>query len=463
MISVIGLEIHAELLTETKIFCTCKNSFGGEANVRVCPVCAGFPGTLPLLNRKAVTLAVRAGLALGCKINNYSSFDRKNYFYPDLPKAYQITQFEHPICGEGTLKAGEKSYRITRIHLEEDAGKLIHTGGLSKADYNRCGVPLIEIVTEPDFRSGEEVQCFVEEIARRLKYAQVCDARLEQGSLRVDVNISVMPEDSDKPGTRTEIKNLNSYKFIKKAIEYESKRQTEIIRSGKEVIRETLRFDGEKTISMRSKEDACDYRYFPEPDIPPIFISDSEIAAIGKALPRLPHERISEYVNSFGLSEPDAALIAQDKAFSDLYEAAVRICPEYRETAKLMLGSLSRELNKAESGSIPVSAEMIAELVKMICSRTVSRNAANDIMSVMFASGGSPQEIAEKSGMIMESGTNALEALADRVIAENPKAVSDYKNGNKKSFGYLMGRLMGYAGKSADPQAAKDILMHKLN
>ena len=459
MVTVIGLEIHAELLTKTKIFCSCENSFGGKPNERVCPICAGFPGTMPSFNKEAAILAVKAGKALGFKINNYSAFDRKNYFYPDLPKAYQITQYEYPICTEGSVSVGKKSFGITRIHMEEDAGKLIHTESGSQADFNRCGVPLIEIVTEPDFENGDEVCSFVEEIALRLKYCGVCDARLEQGSLRVDVNISVKEENCQTLGTRTEIKNLNSYKAIKKAIAYEAARQEKILHSGGSIMRETLRFDGEKTYSMRSKESAEDYRYFPEPDIPPIFISDEEIEEI--TIPRLPGERINEYTKNHGLSDSDAKLIVQDREFSDIYEKSAEIYPDYSETTKLMLGAYSRELNKNRENKI--TAQIIAETVRLISEGKISKNSANEILSESAVTGGNPQEIAEKHGMLMQDNTQMITEAANKIIAENPKAVSDYKSGNKKSFGFLMGKLMTLAGKSANPKTAKDILSELLN
>lgn len=458
MITVVGLEIHAELLTETKIFCGCKNAFGGEENERVCPVCMGFPGSLPTLNEKAVRLAVKAGKALGCEINNYSAFDRKNYFYPDLPKAYQITQFEYPICGKGRVDMGKKSFGITRIHLEEDAGKLVHEGKLSRADYNRCGVPLVEIVTEPDFRSGEEAAAFAEEIAGRLKFCGVCDGRMEQGSLRVDVNISVMPEEASELGVRTEIKNLNSYKSIRKAIEYEARRQTEIISSGGKIVRETMRFDGEKTISMRAKESAEDYRYFPEPDIKPIFLTDEEIAEI--TIPSLPYERKAQYVSRYGLSEEDAALLVKDKSFSDMFETAA-LHSDGRELAKLMLGSYSRELNGGEEGM--VTAQMLAHLTNMITENKISKNSANELMKIIFKTGEPPFEAAQKYNMLMSERSDECELAAKAVAEENPQAVKDFLDGNKKSFGYLMGRLMEKTGKGTNPKIAKEALQRVLD
>jgi len=467
-VPVMGLEIHAELLTKSKIFCSCANQFGGEPNSRVCPICAGFPGTLPILNQEAVVLAVRAGLALNCDINSISRFDRKNYFYPDLPKAYQITQWTNPICTNGFLMIGERKIRINNIHLEEDAGKLIHDekSGISLADYNRCGIPLIEIVTEPDFREISEVLSFVEQIALCLKYADVCDARLEQGSLRVDVNKSRMPEDSESFGTRAEIKNLNSFKSIKRAIEFEIKRQTEILSGNGRVVQETRRFDeaSGSTISMRSKEEAQDYRYFCEPDIPPIFIHNEKVEKIRLAMPEMPQQRMHRYIAKFGLSEYDAGLIVSDRYFSDFYDEAVNANPDYIGIANLMLGELNRCLNESgkKSKDICFSPKQLAELAKMSAESTVSKNAAKEILSMMFESGENPREIAEKNNMLMSNDTGSLEKIIDEIIAKNQKAVEEYKNGNKKVFGFLMGQLMQCAGKSANPKSAKEIFEKKL-
>ena len=467
-IPVIGLEIHAEMLTKSKVFCTCANEFGGERNNRVCPRCSGMPGTLPILNKEAVTLATRAGIALECEINEYSAFDRKNYFYPDLPKAYQITQFEYPICTNGHVKVLDKDIRINRIHIEEDAGKLVHDDyeRISMADYNRCGVPLIEIVTEPDFRTIEEVQAFVEEIALRLKYAGVCDARLEQGSLRVDVNISIMPYGSDKFGTRAEIKNLNSVKAIGRAIEYEIQRQSEILDKGGEVVQETRRFNDNhgNTKSLRSKEEAHDYRYFPEPDIPPVSFSKEKIENIRKEMPEMPAKRFERYTKEYGLPSDDAGLIILNKAFSDFYDETVKIYDHYKAVSNIMLVELNRNLN--DSGKTVEEHEFspkdLAELVKMSEEGTISKNAAKDILKVMFETGKKPQDIAKENGLIMENNTSELEEIAERVIAENMDSVESYKAGNQKIFGFLMGQVIRYAGKSANPKLAKDILSKKL-
>lgn len=467
-IPVIGLEIHAELLTKSKVFCSCTNEFGGSQNDRVCPVCSGMPGTLPVVNKGAVELAAKAGFALGCTVNNYSAFDRKNYFYPDLPKAYQITQFQYPICTDGNVHVCGKDIRINRIHIEEDAGKLIHDDemGISMADYNRCGVPLIEIVTEPDFRSAEEVQAFVEEIARRLKYAEVCDARMEQGSLRVDVNISIMPEGATELGTRAEIKNLNSVRAIGRAIECEITRQSNILDSGGEVIQETRRFNDKtgETASLRTKEEAHDYRYFPEPDIPPVFISEERLDVIKAGMPEMPNVRFERYVKEYGLPEDDAKLIILDKDFSDFYDKTVSFYPSYKQVSNLMLVELNRCLNdsgKTASG-LKFSPEMLAELVRMSDDGLVSKNAARDILAIMFETGESAQKIAKEHNLIMSYDTEELERAVDRVIAENASGVESYRNGNEKIIGFLMGQIIRITGKGTNMNLAREILLEKI-
>lgn len=466
---VIGLEIHCELQTASKVFCACQNEFGGSENTRVCPRCSGMPGTLPLINKNAVRLAAKAGFATDGTVNNYSAFDRKNYFYPDLPKAYQITQFDHPITTGGYITVSNgKKMRIHHIHIEEDAGKLVHDDyeGISMADYNRCGVPLIEIVTEPDFRSVEEVQDFVEKIALRLKYAGVCDAKMEQGSMRVDVNISIMPEGSDVFGTRAEIKNLNSVKAIGRAIEYEIKRQAEILDAGGQVVQETRRFNDNHgdTKALRSKEEAHDYRYFPEPDIPPIWLSDEEIAEIKASMPEMPQSRFERYTKEYGLPEDDANLIISSKEFSDFYDEAVKINPDYKQISNLMLVELNRNLNDSSKtiNDVAFSPAELAKLVKMSSSGVISKNAAKDILKIMFDNGGEPEELAKENGFIMDNDASGLEDIIDCVIAENSGSVESYRNGNEKIFGFLMGQVIRLAGKGANPKLAKELLTEKL-
>lgn len=466
---VIGLEIHCEMLTDSKVFCTCQNEFGGSENTRVCPRCSGMPGTLPLLNQGAVKLAAKAGFATDCTVHNYSAFDRKNYFYPDLPKAYQITQFESPICTDGHITVvGGKNIRINRIHIEEDAGKLVHDDyeGISMADYNRCGVPLIEIVTEPDFRTIEEVQDFVEQIALRLKYADVCDARMEQGSLRVDVNISIMPEGSTEFGTRAEIKNLNSLKAIGRAIAYEIQRQAEILDNGGTVVQETRRFNDNHgdTKALRSKEEAHDYRYFPEPDIPPVQFTDEEIEEIRKSMPEMPQYRFARYTDEYGLPSDDANLIISSRAFSDFYDEAVKLNSDYKQISNMMLGELNRNLNDSQTTieEVKFSPADLAKLVKMSSDGVISKNAAKDILTIMFNNGGEPESIAKEHGFIMDNDTSGLEEIINKVIADNSDSVESYKSGNQKVFGFLMGQVVKAVGKGANPKLAKDLLMEKL-
>ena len=467
---VIGLEIHCELLTDSKVFCSCANSFGGSENTRVCPRCSGMPGTLPILNMGAVKLAAKAGFATDCTVHNYSAFDRKNYFYPDLPKAYQITQFFDPICTDGHITVSDGTdIRINRIHIEEDAGKLVHDDyeGISMADYNRCGVPLIEIVTEPDFRTIEQVQDFVQKIALRLKYAGVCDARMDQGSLRVDVNISLMPYGSDKFGTRAELKNINSIKSIGRAIEYEIKRQSEILDNGGEVVQETRRYNEnhDDTKSLRSKEEAHDYRYFPEPDIPPVLFTDEEIDKIRQSMPEMPQERFKRYTKEYGLPDEDADLIISVKEFSDFYDEAVKINSDYKRVSNMMLGEISHLLN--ESGKtisdVSFTPSDIAEVVKMISDGKISTGSAREIVSIMFESGGSPEKIAEEKGFIMDSDTDGLEDIIDQVIRDNADSLEKYRAGNQKLFSFFMGQVLRLAGKSANPKLVKDLLTKKLN
>ncbi len=466
-IPVIGLEIHAELLTESKIFCSCPNLFGGEANERVCPVCMGFPGTLPSLNKKVVELAIKAGLVTDCKINKRSTFDRKNYFYPDLPKAYQITQARIPICENGHIKLGDTKYRIERIHIEEDAGKLIHDNkkGVSYPDYNRCGVPLIEIVTKPDFSDKEEVREFVEELLCRLKFAGVCDGKLEQGSLRVDVNISLKEEGSATLGTRAEIKNLNSYKFIGKAIDYEIKRQSDILDKGEKVKRETRRFlDNGTTVAIREKEEESDYRFFPEPDIPDIVVCDEELKSIEKSLPIMPRERIKRYETEFNISRESARLIARSKDISDFYDATTSLCDDYKGIASLLLGAVMREINdtKTQIAASKLTPMNLARVVEMVNEGKISKNSANEIIRDTFLSGKESERVAEEKQLIINTDYNAIREAVKSVLDREKENVKSYKEGNQKLFGYFIGEITKLMGKGINPVTVKDILKEEL-
>lgn len=470
-IPVIGLEIHAELLTDSKVFCTCSAEFGGDQNSRCCPVCSGFPGTLPVLNQKAVEYAVKAGFAMNCSINKYSKFDRKNYFYPDLPKAYQISQLDLPLCVGGKVKIetdrGEKWIRINRIHLEEDAGKLVHDdiNATSLADYNRCGVPLIEIVTEPDLSSAEEARTFVEQVSLLLQYAGVCDCKMEQGSIRADVNISIMPPDAKEFGTRAEIKNLNSLKSITRAIEYEIKRQAELLDKGEKVVQETRRFNDNHgtTKPMRSKEDAQDYRYFPEPDIQPVNFTDEDLVAIRTSLPKLPDERLMQYTKEYGLSETDAKIIVNDVKLSDFFNDAVAVYPNYKNICNFVLTELLRRLKETESDVIPFSAEHFATLVQMIDEGKVSRNDGKTILRYMLESPAHPEEIAKANGFLVANDMGAVDDVINAVMAERPDLVEQYRAGEKKVFGFLMGQCTSRLKGVANPRDIKAALEKKLS
>ncbi|WP_069999972.1 Asp-tRNA(Asn)/Glu-tRNA(Gln) amidotransferase subunit GatB [Cellulosilyticum sp. I15G10I2] len=472
-IPVIGLEIHAQLLTNTKIFCSCEVDFGGEQNTRCCPVCTGLPGTLPVLNKQVVNYAIRGGLALNCDINRFSKIDRKNYFYPDLPKAYQISQFDLPLCIDGKVKIDvdeeEKYIRVHRIHIEEDAGKLVHDDidNTSLADYNRCGVPLIEIVSEPDIGSSEEAKAYVEKVAGLLQYAGVSLCRMEEGSLRADVNISLKTPEAAKLGTKVEIKNLNSLKSIVRAIEYEIERQTKMLNAGEEIIQETRRFNDNRgiTTSMRSKEDAHDYRYFKEPDVTPVSITDEDIETIRKELPMLIDERFMLYVKEYGLNRADAKILVATKEISDLYNEAISHYPNYKAVANFIVVELLRYVNEGEldSKNIPFKAEEFAELVKMGEEEIVNKNNAKAILKIMLEGQKSPQQIAKDEGFLMNDSTDEIEEVVNAVVGEFTKEVEGYLAGKEKLFAFLMGQCSKRLAGRANPKKIKEILEEKLN
>ncbi len=460
-ISIIGLEIHIELLTKTKLFCACENSFGGKPNSRVCPVCTGMPGSLPTLNLEAVVLAAKAGFALNSTVHNEFSFDRKNYFYPDLPKAYQISQLYKPICTGGNIG----KIRINNIHIEEDAGKLIHKNHESEIDLNRCGVPLIEIVTEPDFRTITDVEEFLSALARRLKYSGVSDCKMEQGSLRVDVNISLMRPDDEKFGERAEIKNLNSFRSIRRAIEFEIKRQSEVLDSGKPVIRETRRFDENKgiTVSMRTKEEATDYRYFPEPDIPPVFIDDDTLQYIKKSLPQMPEERLFKYVNDFNLPEADAQLLVEDKDFSDFFEGCLRELNNPRELSKLLLGEFSHRLNISgvKICDLKFSAKDFSYLTELEISGKINKAEQKEILKIMFESEKKPADIIKT--IKRDVSEDEIKAKITALAEANEKLVLEYKNGSLKCVDFFMGQIIRTFGKSVNPKTCKELIISILD
>ncbi len=468
----IGLEIHAELLTKSKVFCTCSADFGGDPNSRCCPVCSGLPGTLPILNHTAVEYIVKAGYVMNCEISRFTKWDRKNYFYPDLPKAYQISQMPRPVClnGHVDIMVGdeEKRIRINRIHLEEDAGKLVHDEATksSLADYNRCGIPLIEIVTEPDFHSAEDVVAFVDKIRLLLKYAGVCDCKMEQGSLRCDVNISLAEKGSDKLGTRAEIKNLNSVKAIARAIDYEIYRQTEILEAGGEVFQETRRFSDStgETSTLRSKEDAHDYRYFPDPDIPPIIFTEEELTAIKESLPEMPDSIKKRYMEQYGMNEADADNLINDKDICDFYEAAIKEYDSPKTILNFMLGEFLRRINLGELSmdSLKFGPKELAALIKLGDTDKVNKSNYKTIFVEMIETGKTPEEICNEKDLWIKEDSGAIEAVIDKLIADNPKPVEQYRSGETKVFGFFMGQANKALKGQATPNAIKEMLEKKL-
>lgn len=474
--AVIGLEVHTELQTKTKIFCSCRTSFGADPNTNVCPVCLGLPGVLPVLNKKVLEYAVRAGLALNCEISRFSKFDRKNYYYPDLPKNFQTSQFDLPICEHGYLDVeveGEKRrIRITRAHMEEDAGKLVHHGtsitdsDYSLVDYNRTGTPLLEIVSEPDMRSAKEAVVYMEKMRAILQYVGISDCRMEEGSLRCDANVSVRPVGQKELGTKTEIKNINSFKGVERAIEYEAMRQAELLEDGGKVVQETRTWDEKEgvTKSMRTKEEANDYRYFPEPDLVPFTVSDEYIENIRKSLPELPDARKERYMKEFGLSSEDAVFMTNDKATADYFEAAVDAGADPKACVNWLMGEFASQLSTdgIEIAKAPVSAENLAALLKLISKGTISGKIAKKVFATMWKEGGNPEEIVKAQGLVQISDTAELSKLVDEVVGKNPKAVEDFKAGKKKAVGALVGQIMKATKGKANPRVINELLNKKL-
>lgn len=474
---VIGLEVHAELKTKTKIFCPCPTEFGGEPNTHVCPVCLGLPGVLPVLNKRVLEYAVRAGLALNCEIAQFSKFDRKNYFYPDLPKAYQISQFDLPICIGGQLEIevnGEtKNIGITRVHMEEDAGKLLHGGATiassqySLVDYNRTGVPLIEIVSEPDMRSAEEAKAYLEKMKAILEYIDVSDVKMEQGSLRCDANISLRLVGAEELGTKTEIKNMNSFRSLQKAIEYEIERQEDILEEGGKIIQETRSWDEEKgvTVSMRSKEAAHDYRYFPDPDLVPIVVDSAWVEEIKEALPELPDAKKERLIREMGLSDYDAGIITGSRALADFFDQVVTRYNEPKTVANWIMGEFLRLLNATnqEIDQTKISPESFAALLELQDKGTISGKMAKAVFEEMFETGKNPANIVKEKGMAQISDEGALISIIEKIIAANPKSVEDYKAGKGKAIGFLVGQVMKETKGQANPGAVNKLLIEKLD
>ena len=465
---VIGLEVHCELSTESKIFCGCSTKFGGAPNTHVCEVCSGMPGTLPTLNKKVVEFAVKTGLALNCEITRNNKFDRKNYFYPDLPKAYQISQLYLPICRNGHVdiktSAGMKSIGIHEIHMEEDAGKLVHDEetGMTCVDFNRCGVPLLEIVSEPDFRSAEEVIAYLTKIKDTMQYLGVSDCKMQEGSMRADVNLSVRPRGQAEFGTRTEMKNIASFKAIERAIEYECERQIDLIEDGGKVVQETRRWDDEKeyTYAMRSKEDAQDYKYFPDPDLMPVSISEEYLNSVKAALPEFADAKRERYVSELGLTDYDADIITGNVTVVKVFETAGAKCGNYKDAANWILTDLLK-LYKDE-GVTPEDKEFdgdkLGTVIKMVNDGKINRKSGKKILTAVFEENVDPEEYADKNGLAQVSDASAIEPAIRKVISENSKAVDEYKAGNTKNIQFLIGQSMRELRGKADPKTVKDLL-----
>ena len=469
---VIGLEVHAELSTKTKIFCSCPTEFGAKPNTHTCPICMAMPGALPVLNEKVVEYAVKAGLATNCSISQDSKNDRKNYFYPDLPKAYQISQFDKPLCEHGYIEIetskGRKKIGITRIHIEEDAGKLNHDeiGGGALVDLNRAGVPLIEIVSEPDFRSIEEVDAYLKKLKSILEYIEVSDCKMQEGSFRADVNTSIRPVGSEKFGTRTEMKNMNSFRSITRALEYEIDRQVDVIDNGGEVEQETLRWDevSGKTFSMRDKEDAQDYRYFPEPDLVAIKLSDEYIKNVKNNLPELPETRYDRYIKEYNMSEKDARIIVASKYLSDLFEKASKICNNHKAVSNWIISDISRILNEKEiePNEIPFTAEELAKLVILIDKGTISSSIGKKVMQELFENPRDPEDIIKEKGWIQISDEGAIKEIVLKILENNPQSIADYKAGKDRALGFLVGQAMKETKGKANPQMLNKMFAEEL-
>lgn len=472
--TVCGLEVHTELATKTKIFCSCSTEFGGEPNTHVCEICSGMPGTLPVLNEKVLEFAVRTGLATNCEITLHNKFDRKNYFYPDLPKAYQISQLYLPICRNGyveindSINGGKKKIRIHEIHMEEDAGKLIHDefSGSTLVNYNRCGVPLLEIVSEPDIASADEAVEYVEKLRAILQFCGVSDCKMQEGSLRADVNVSVMEKGSDKLGTRTEMKNINSFKAIHNAVESEALRQQEIIEDGGAVVQETRRWDDSKGVSyaMRSKEDAQDYKYFPDPDLPPVSLTEEYVESIRKALPELPDAKKERYMNELGLSEYDTSMICSSVYFVRLFERTAQLTGNPKAAANWIMGELMKMLNDTQTlpENMSFRQDSLGEIINLLNSNKISRDSAKKVFKAVFEQDVIPADYVREHNMETVSDTSAIKAVAEEVIKNNPKAVDEYKSGKAQSFNFLIGQCMralrGKAPASEVTAVLKEIL-----
>ncbi|MBI2638442.1 Asp-tRNA(Asn)/Glu-tRNA(Gln) amidotransferase subunit GatB [Candidatus Peregrinibacteria bacterium] len=465
---VIGLEIHAQISTKSKMFCSCKNdSFGCLPNTNVCPICMGFPGMLPVINKETVTQGVLAALALHCEIPAFSKFDRKNYFYPDLPKGFQISQYDKPVSQKGyvdiLINGKPKKIRVHRLHLEDDAGKLVHVKDGTLCDYNRSGSPLMEIVSEPDIRSVEEASEYAQEIRRILRYVGASDCDMEKGMMRFDINVSLRKKGEEKFGVKAEVKNLNSFRALEAALAYEISRQEEVLKSGGKITQETRGWDDAKgeTFSQRSKEEAHDYRYFPEPDLPPMQISHEQIERFKEELPELPLARRQRFIQKFGLSEEDAGILTEEKSMADYFEETVRISKDPKKAVSFINTILLKHLN--EDGlrltDCKIQASQLGKLLKLVNEGVISNNMAkSEIFDAMYSTGKDPEKIVEEKGLKLVSDTGAIEAICQKVIDENPGPVADFKGGKQQAFGFLVGKVMQASKGQANPKSANEIL-----
>lgn len=474
--TIIGLEVHVELKTKSKIFCPSSTEFGGDPNTHVCPVCLGLPGVLPVLNKKVLEYAIRAALALNCEIAEYSKFDRKNYYYPDLPKNYQISQYDLPLARNGYLNievnGQTKRIGITRIHMEEDAGKLIHQGTIatspySLVDYNRTGVPLIEIVSEPDMRSPEEARAYLEKLKTIIQYTGVSDCKMEEGSLRCDANVSVRPKGSREFGTKTEIKNMNSFKALQRALAYEVERQIAVLEEGGRIIQETRTWDESKgvTLPMRSKEEANDYRYFPEPDLVPLIIDRRWVEEIRATLPELPDERRNRYIKRYDLPAYDATVLTATKEMADYFEECVALYPNAKAVSNWMMGDLSRLLNahNMDITQCKVSPRQLTDMLKLMDRGTISGKIAKTVFEEMFATGKDPEQIVQEKGLVQITDEGTIAAVVDEVLASNAKVVEDYLKGKDRAFGFLVGQVMKATRGKANPELVNRLLREKIH
>ncbi len=472
---VIGLEVHSELKTKSKIFCGCSTQFGSDQNTNVCPVCLGMPGVLPVVNEKVVEFAVRAGLALNCKILPFSKFDRKNYYYPDLPKNYQTSQYDLPIALDGYLDIevnGEtKRIGITRIHMEEDAGKLVHAGTISNADYtlvdyNRTGVPLIEIVSEPDLRSPEEAKAYLEKIKTILEYIDVSDCKMEEGSLRCDANISLRPRGTEPFGTKSELKNLNSFRAVQRGLEYEVERQTDVLEDGGKVVQETRSWDEAAgvTVSLRNKEQAHDYRYLPEPDLVPIVVDPAWVEEIRRNLPELPDARQKRMMETYGLSSYDASVLTASRAQAEYFDALVAQGADAKAAANWVMGEVAKHLNSngLTMAECPVSAEHLAGMLKLVDKGTISHKIAKTVFEEMWTSGKAAEDIVKEKGLVQITDSSAIVGIVDAVLAANPQSVADFQAGKERALGFLVGQIMKQTKGRANPEMVNTLLKERI-